>query len=68
MRLSTKLTHAMSLCRRHFFRLGQQLPYGIGFGAGNGWTPQIPDAQGGSGGVGMRNSLPWVDALPPVMH
>jgi len=45
------------------------LPYGIGSGPGTGATPQISGAQGGSGsGVGMRNSLPWVDALPPVMH
>jgi hypothetical protein len=37
-------------------------------GLGKGGTPQIAVAQGGSGGVGMRNSFPWVDAEPPVMH
>src|SRR6266404_153064 len=48
-------------------------PYGMG-GLGNGATPQIADAHGGSGGVGMRESFPWVDAeafaVPgaPVMH
>ena len=42
-------------------------PYGIG-GFGRGGTPQNPDAQGGRGGVGIRNSLPWVDAKPPVMQ
>src|SRR5437763_15962198 len=47
--------------------------YGMG-GLGNGATPQIADAHGGSGGVGMRESFPWVDAdafaVPgvPVMH
>src|SRR5437588_12381696 len=41
---------------------------------GNGATPQIADALGGSGGVGIRESFPWVDAdafaVPgaPVMH
>src|SRR3989449_8177145 len=48
-------------------------PYGMG-GLGNGATPQIADAHGGSGEVGMRESFPWVDAekfaVPgaPVMH
>src|SRR6267143_6925559 len=47
--------------------------YGMGI-VGNGATPQIADAHGGSGGVGMRESFPWVDAeafaVPgaPVMH
>src|SRR5437867_12453678 len=41
--------------------------YGMG-GLGKGATPQIAVAQGGSGGVGMRDSKPWVDAEPPVMH
>src|SRR5258707_440577 len=48
--------------------------YGIGI-VGNGATPQIADAHGGSGvGVGIRESFPWVDAdafaVPgaPVMH
>src|ERR1700686_5372996 len=42
--------------------------HGIGSGPGSGATPQIADAQGGSGGVGMMYELPWVDAVPPVMH
>jgi hypothetical protein len=47
----------------------RRLPYGMGSGAGTGATPQISGAQGGRGvGVGMRNALPWVDAVPPVMH
>src|SRR6266403_1876108 len=41
--------------------------YGMG-GLGNGASPQIADAQDGSGGVGMRTSFPWVDAVPPNMH
>src|SRR3989475_6302258 len=41
--------------------------YGIGI-VGNGATPQIADAHGGSGGVGMSESFPWVAAVPPVMH
>src|SRR5439155_18777017 len=41
--------------------------HGIGI-VGRGATPQTADAQGGSGGVGMRNSFPCVDAEPPVMH
>ncbi|PYL33939.1 MAG: hypothetical protein DMF38_09985 [Verrucomicrobia bacterium] len=44
------------------------LHYGIGFGLGRGATPQISGAQGGSGGVGIRNSLPWVEAEPPDMQ
>jgi len=32
--------------------------YGTGLGPGVGATPQMADAQGGRGGVGMRNSLP----------
>src|SRR5438132_12217185 len=35
--------------------------YGMGI-VGNGATPQIADAHGGSGGVGIRESFPWVDA------
>src|SRR2546426_3682909 len=31
-------------------------------------TPQIADAHGGSGGVGIIESFPWVDAEPPIMH
>jgi hypothetical protein len=41
--------------------------YGIG-GLGTGATPQIVDAHGGRGGVGIRNSLPWVAAEPPLMQ
>src|SRR2546425_4219662 len=47
--------------------------YGMGI-VGNGATPQIADAHGGSGGVGIREAFPWVDAeafaVPgaPVMH
>src|SRR5258705_128117 len=37
-------------------------------GFGKGATPHTADVHGGSGGVGMRNSFPWVDAEPPVMH
>ena len=42
--------------------------YGIGLGPGVGATPQMTDAQGGRGGVGMRKSLPCVAAVPPDMH
>src|SRR5712692_5494902 len=36
---------------------------------GSGATPQMADAQGGSGvGVGIRVLLPCVAAVPPVMH
>jgi len=45
------------------------LPYGIGLGLGVGETPQIADTHGGKGlGVGIRNSFPWVEAVPPLMH
>ena len=44
------------------------LHYGMGFGLGVGETSQISGAQGGSGGVGIRNSLPWVEAEPPDMQ
>src|ERR1700730_8023091 len=37
-------------------------------GRGTGGTPQMAGEQGGSGGVGMRNSFPWVEAEPPDMH
>ena len=40
----------------------------IALGPGTGATPQIADAQGGRGGVGIRNSLPWVAAEPPLMQ
>src|SRR5437764_15285258 len=43
------------------------LPYGIG-GLGTGGTPQTADAQGGRGGVGIRDPLPSVLAEPPVMQ
>jgi len=42
--------------------------HGIMFGPGRGGTPQIAGAQGGSGGAVTSNSLPWVAAVPPVMH
>src|SRR3989441_9743200 len=41
--------------------------YGIGI-VGNGATPQIADAHGGSGGVAIIELFPWVDAEPPIMH
>src|SRR5258705_12679298 len=41
---------------------------GVLAGLGVGETPQIADAQGGSGGVGIRNSFPWVDAGTPVIQ
>src|SRR6267378_2400605 len=37
-------------------------------GNGTGGTPQMAGEQGGSGGVGMRSSFPWVEAEPPDMH
>ena len=37
------------------------LPYGIG-GLGTGDTPQIADAQGGRGGVGISAPFPCLDA------
>src|SRR5207244_12400138 len=43
------------------------LLYGIG-GLGTGGTPQTADAQGGRGGVGIRNPLPGVLAERPVMQ
>ena len=43
------------------------LPYGIA-GLGTGLTPQTALAQGGSFGVGIRNSLPCVLAEPPFMQ
>jgi hypothetical protein len=36
------------------------LRYGIG-GLGSGGTPQIADAQGGRGGVGISSPLPCLD-------
>src|SRR5260370_24333102 len=42
--------------------------YGIGLEPGTGATPQIADAQGGRGGVGISDSLPWVAAEPPLMQ
>src|SRR2546427_4539857 len=38
------------------------------FALGRGGTPQTSGEQGGSGGVGMRDSLPCVAAEPPIMH
>jgi hypothetical protein len=43
------------------------LHYGIG-GLGAGATPQMADAHGGRGGVGISDSFPWVAAEPPVMQ
>src|SRR6267154_1264533 len=43
-----------------------QCRYGIGI-VGSGGTPHIAVAHGGSGGVGIRKSFPWVAAVPPVM-
>jgi hypothetical protein len=37
-------------------------------GSGTGRRPQIAVGQGGSGGVGIRDAFPWVDAEPPVVH
>jgi hypothetical protein len=48
--------------------LVSSLTYGIGLGPGVGATLHIASAQGGSGGVGMSNSLPCVAAEPPVWH
>src|SRR4029077_16892279 len=45
------------------------LHYRIGRGLGTGARPQIAGGQVGSGcGVGIRNSLPWVEAEPPDMQ
>src|SRR5260221_8954134 len=44
-----------------------QCHYGIGI-VGSGGTPHIAVAHGGSGGVGIRKSFPWVAAVPPVLH
>src|SRR5437667_10530181 len=44
-----------------------RLHYGIGI-VGNGATPQIADTHGGSGGVGIIDSFPWVAAVPPDMN
>src|SRR6266481_4609134 len=44
-----------------------QCHYGIGI-VGSGARPQIAAGHGGSGGVGIRKSFPWVAAVPPVMH
>jgi hypothetical protein len=41
--------------------------YGTG-GLGTGARPQTADAQGGRGGVGISNSLPWVAAEPPFIQ
>jgi len=50
------------------FPLFRGLYYGIGLGPGTGATSQIADAQGGRGGVGISDSLPWVAAEPPLMQ
>jgi hypothetical protein len=49
------------------FSLFNFLPYGIGL-VGRGATPQMADAQGGRGGVGIRVLFPCVAAVPPVMQ
>src|ERR1700704_6327233 len=49
------------------FSLFNLLPYGIGL-VGRGATPQMADAQGGRGGVGIRVLFPCVAAVPPVMQ
>src|SRR5438105_1336418 len=57
-------SHA-SICRSHTC-LVSVLHYRIGCGLGRGARPQIAGGQVGSGrGVGIRNSLPWVEAEPP---
>ena len=56
---------SFSIVRR--IRSDSLLRYGIA-GVGVGATPHTTVAQGGRIGVGIRNSLPWVAALPPVMH
>src|SRR5712671_2247236 len=43
------------------------LHHGIGV-VGRGATPQMAEAHGGRGGVGIRVLLPCVAAVPPVMH
>src|SRR5437870_4587474 len=40
------------------------LRYGMGLGPGVGATLQMADAHGGSGGLGISDSLPWVAAEP----
>jgi|HubBroStandDraft_1064217.scaffolds.fasta_scaffold2119306_1 hypothetical protein len=45
----------------HVMTLYRVLDYGIGLGPGVGATPQIADAQGGRGGVGISSSLPCLD-------
>jgi hypothetical protein len=37
------------------------LRYGIGLGPGVGATPQMADAQGGRGGVGISSTFPCLD-------
>src|SRR5213080_5357653 len=56
-----------SIFRAHTF-LASVLHYGIGLGLGLGGRSHTSGAQGGSCGVGIRNSLPWVEAEPPDMQ
>lgn len=49
------------------FGSSSRCPYGIGI-VGSGARPHIAAGHGGSGGVGIRKSFPWVAAVPPVMH
>src|SRR5439155_21371748 len=56
-----------SIFRAHTF-VASVLHYGIGLGLGLGGRSHTSGAQGGSGGVGIRNSLPWGEAEPPDMQ
>src|SRR2546429_7236056 len=56
-----------SIFRAHTF-LASVSHYGIGLGLGLGGRSHTSRPQGGSGGVGIRNSLPWVEAEPPDMQ
>src|SRR5258708_30951859 len=42
-------------------RVPTDIYHGIGLGPGKGATPHIADAQGGRGGVGIRNAFPCLD-------
>src|SRR5437899_9683276 len=70
-RTSERVGRCATLDLRSFASVGQ-CGQGIRgpstFALGRGGTPQTSGAQGGSGGVGMRESLPCVAAEPPVMQ
>ena len=55
----------MQTIQQHFAALGREptdIDQGIGLGPGKGATPQMADAQGGSGnGVGIRELLPCLE-------